>query len=280
MRSQLDAIKRVNPRTNVEYWTARDLKEKLGYDTWENFHAALHRAMDSCMVSGEAVSRHFRETTKMIAAGNGASRQVVDYFLTKHAAHLIAMNGDPQKPEIAVAQMYFSIQTLKQEREEKMTDEDRRIALRQRVRTNNAQLSATAVESGVATNHLGFFHGAGYQGLYAGRDLATIKAQKGIPQSEDLLDRSGATELALNDFRITQTKDKIKREQVKGENAAIETHRAVGTEVRTAIAKIGGVMPEKLAPEASIKKLESARKKLAKLAAKESKLVSAPQTEY
>lgn len=268
MESQLDAIKRISPKTSVEYWTARDLKDKLGYDTWENFHTTIIRAIESCKSSGETISQHFRETTKLIETGKGATRQVVDYFLTKHAAHLIAMNGDPQKPEIGAAQMYFSVQTLKQERDERMTDEDRRIKLRDRVKTNNRKLSATAIDSGVTDKRMPVFHAAGYQGLYGGRNKAEILAGKGLAPTDDLLDRSGSTELAANDFRITQTQEALSKKGKVGERAAINLHNLIGKEVRDTIAKIGGTMPENLAPEPSIKRIESARRKSAKLAIK------------
>ena len=275
-RSHLDVIKKVNPKTSIEYWMARDLQLNLGYDTWENFHAVILRAIDSCDKSGVKVNQHFRETTKMVTVGNGAVRSILDYFLSKHASHLIAMNGEPSKPEIAFAQTYFSIQTLKQERHEQMTDEDRRIELRDRVKTNNRKMSAAAMNAGVSGKNMPVFHAAGYQGLYGGRNRKEILNAKGLSPSEDLLDRAGSTELAANDFRITQTKDVLDRKGVLGESTAITAHRTVGMEVRSAIAKIGGVMPENLIPEISIKKIESERKKNAKLLARRQKQVDPP----
>src|SRR6267154_557240 len=134
MKTELDAIIRVSHKNGVEFCTARELMPKLGYETWENFQAIITKAVKACEESGSVASQHFRETTKMLPIGNGALRAVVDYFLTKNGAHLVAMNGDPSKPEIALAQMYFSAQTLKQEAYEQMTDEDRRIELRDRVK--------------------------------------------------------------------------------------------------------------------------------------------------
>ena len=132
---------------------------------------------------------------------------MTDYFLTKHGAHLVAMNGDSSKPEIAYAQMYFSAQTLKQEDFERLTEEDRRIELRNRVKTNFKKLSGAAMGSGVTGPKMPHFHGMGYQSLYGGRTKSEILAAKGLGPNEDLMDRSGSTELAANDFRMTQTKD-------------------------------------------------------------------------
>lgn len=65
--------------------------------------------------------------------------------------------------------------------------------------------------------------------------------------------------LAANDFRITQTEEKLAG--VSGEAAASNIHHAVGKEVRKAIHNIGGTMPEDLPPEPHIKHLLKAQKK-------------------
>lgn len=93
----------------------------LGYERWENFDKTISRAMDSCETSGIEVSDHFREITKMVSLGSGASRSVKDYMLTRYACYLIAQNGDPKKEEIAFAQSYFAVQTRKQELIEERT---------------------------------------------------------------------------------------------------------------------------------------------------------------
>jgi DNA-damage-inducible protein D len=269
MQAELESIKGVSSKTGVFYWRARDLQDKLGYDTWERFHGVVERAMHSCQESGIPVQKHFRETAKMVSVGSGAMRSVVDYFLSQHGAHLVAMGGDTSKPEIAFAQMYFSVQTMKQEAYEQMSDEDRRIELRDRVKTHFKKLSGAAVNSGVTTPKMSIFHAAGYQGLYGGRNKSEILAVKGLPPTEDLMDRAGETELSANDFRMTQTKDVLEKKGQIGESAAIDVHRRIGEDVRDAIAKIGGTMPEKLQPEPSIKKIESARKKREKIAIKD-----------
>jgi len=91
--------------------------------------------------------------------------------------------------------------------------------------------------------------------------LSEIKHYKGIGKNEDLLDRAGRTELAANEFRITQTEEKLVRDRINTERQAINTHLEVGQDVRRAIKKIGGTMPENLAVEPSIKMLMSRRKK-------------------
>jgi DNA-damage-inducible protein D len=55
---------------------------------------------------------------------------------------------------------------------------------------------------------------------------------------------------------MTQTRDKLARENVKNQERAIQTHEHVGKEVRAAIQRIGGTMPENLPPAEHIKQVE------------------------
>jgi DNA-damage-inducible protein D len=66
----------------------------------------------------------------------------------------------------------------------------------------------------------------------------------------------GTTELAANQFRMTQTREKLAKEGIQGQKRAIDTHRQVGKEVREAIRRIGGTMPEKLPPTEDIKQVQ------------------------
>ena len=57
------------------------------------------------------VEDHFLDTQKMVETGSGANRAIDDIRLTRYATYLSAVNGDPRKQEIAVAQTYFVSQT-------------------------------------------------------------------------------------------------------------------------------------------------------------------------
>jgi DNA-damage-inducible protein D len=65
-----------------------------------------------------------------------------------------------------------------------------------------------------------------------------------------------ATELAANQFRMTQTRDKLAREAIRDQQRAIRTHEQVGKEVREAIKRIGGELPEQIAPAEHTKEVE------------------------
>ena len=86
-----------------------------------------------------------------------------------------------------------------------------------------------------------------------------------IGEKEDWLDRQGIEELAANEFRITQTKSKIRRESIRGEESAINAHLQVGREVRDAIRRVGNTMPEELPAEPPIKEIEKRLKPLKKI---------------
>jgi DNA-damage-inducible protein D len=249
----LEQIKRMAPN-GEDYWMGRDIQSILGYDTWENFYTVIQKAVMACESAGFKVVYHFRDTTKVISAGKGAKLQRADCFLTRYACYLVAMNGDSRKAEISTAQSYFAAQTRRQE----LRDQEKRIALRDRVRRGNSVLAGTAINAGV--QRMAIFTDAGYRGLY-GMGLKDIKSRKKLAKSADLLDRAGLAELAANEFRITQTQQKLERERIQGEALAIATHRSVGGEVRDAISRIGGTMPENLPLEEPIKKVIAAHEK-------------------
>jgi len=250
-------IKKID-ENGIEYWTARELMSLLNYAEWRNFTEVIAKAARACIESGQAADNHFVESNKMVAIGSDAMRKVDDYKLDRYACYLIAQNGDSTKPEIALAQTYFALQTRKQELFEEMSLNEKRLFIRDEVSNQNKKLAKTARQAGVT--HFGLFNDAGYRGLY-GMPLSDIERKKGIKKGE-LLDRSGSTELAANLFRITQTDAKLQKDKVDSEQSAINTHNMVGGKVRQTIKDIGGVLPENLAPERHIKELKKEKKKL------------------
>lgn len=249
-----EELKRVSPH-GAEYWSARDLQPLLGYNHWRSFDKAIAKAITSCRQSGNDPEHHFARARKMIVLGKGGQRDVDDYGLSRFACYLIAQNGDPRKPEIALAQKYFVIQTRRQELSDTYQRDMERLELRKQTTEEFKALSGAARNAGVQNKMFGVFHDAGYKGLYGGLGSEQIKTRKRIAKSENLLDRMGTTELAANQFHMTQTREKLAKEAIQGQQRAIDTHQQVGKEVRDAIRRIGGTMPENLPPAEDIKQV-------------------------
>jgi DNA-damage-inducible protein D len=241
---------------NAEYWNARDLQPLLGYSQWRRFEDAIKRAITSCKQSGNNSAHHFAGAGKPITGGKGAVQLAQDYQLSRFACYLIVQNGDPRKPEIAQAQKYFAVQARKQELSEQLAADQERLELRKQTSEEFKMLSGAARQAGVQDKMFGVFHDAGYKGLYGGLGGEAIKTKKNIPPKEQLLDRMNSTELAANQFRMTQTRDKLARDNIASQQQAIRTHEQVGKEVRAAIERIGGTLPERIPPAEHIKEVE------------------------
>ena len=254
----------------TEFWSARELAPALEYTKWENFQNVIKRAMIACENSGHSVEDDFPEVRKIVDAGI-TSKPVKDYELTRYACYLIVQNGDPRKEVIALGQTYFAIQTYRQEVADHFNelDEDRRrLVVRGDIKQWNQMLAETAHSAGVITNEeFAIFQNAGYMGLYGGLDVDDIHKRKNLEVGQKILDYMGSTELIANLFRISQTEEKLRKDKVDNAKTATSIHYSVGKEVRSAIEKIGGTMPEDLpTPEKSIQEIE--REQMARLKAK------------
>ena len=252
-------IKRVD-ENGIEFWTGRELFPLFGYSTWQAFEEVIGRAANAALQSGQVVNNHFSQLTKMVDVGSGGVRAVKDWKLDRYACYLIAQNGNPKIPQIALAQTYFAVQTRKQEIFEALSDAEKRLFIRGEVSSENKKLFRTAKQAGVS--HFGLFNDAGYKGLY-GAPLAEVEKKKGIQKGE-LLDRAGSTELAANLFRITQTDEKLRKDRVRSDYEARRTHFMVGGKVRQTIKDIGGELPERLPPEKHIKEVRKEVRELSK----------------
>ena len=253
-------IKRIRP-DGSEYWAARELAPVLDYAKWENFYKVIKRAMIACENSGRSTLECFPEVRKTSPMPNGGVKDILDYELSRYACYLIVQNGDPRKEVIALGQTYFAIQTYRQEVAERFNqlDEDsRRLVVRGDIKQWNQLLAETARNAGVITaEEFAIFQNAGYMGLYGGMTADDIHRRKGLAIAQKILDYMGSTELIANLFRISQTEEKLRKDQVSTSDAATAVHYAVGNEVREAIRKIDGTMPEDLpTPEKSIAQLE------------------------
>ena len=252
-----------------EFWSARELQPLLEYATWDKFKRVIEKAIEACGQSGNEADDHFSQTGKMVDIGSAAKREIEDYRLSRYACYLIVQNGDPSKPVIANGQTYFAMQTRRQELNDdekfaRLSEGEKRLAIRNELAEHNKQLAAAAKDAGVDTPlDYAIFQDHGYKGLYGGMGAKDIHARKGLKKSQKILDHMGSTELAANLFRATQAEEKLKRDNINGKQRANQAHYEVGQKVRQTIQELGGTMPENLPiPEQSVKQIESAMKKL------------------
>lgn len=270
LHATFESIRNFDENGN-EYWQARQLSQVLEYSAYRHFLPVVERAREACRNSGRNPEDHFEDILEMVVIGSGAKRQIEDVRLSRYACYLIVQNGDPSKEVIANGQTYFAIQTRRQELADdaqfaRLSEDDKRLAIRNELAQHNKYLAAAAKEAGVETGlDYAIFQDHGYRGLYGGLAAKDIHARKGLKKSQKILDHMGSTELAANLFRATQAEEKLKRDSVRGKQNANKTHFEVGQKVRETIKELGGTMPENLpTPEQGIKQIETAKKKLEK----------------
>ncbi len=278
------SIKHVNSAGN-DYWLARELMPLLGYGKgWQNFEKVIRKAVIACQDLGDPVEVHFYPAEKEVKQGR-ATRNITDYFLSKHACYLIAQNGDPEKPQIRAAQNFFAytahvydlqqqIEGTQQVRdiEQLRQEHEQRLALRVKLAEENTNLFSTALQAGVKGENIGLFEDAGIVGLY-GKTTEELTQFWQLDRHTRIFDVMGREGLAANLLRITATDAKLLRENTQDEDTAILTHHDVGREVRGAVERIHQQSPEDLPRAASLRKdLEARRRKNKKLQQKQKQL--------
>lgn len=201
----------------IEFWYARELQVVLEYTEWRNFKKVINKAKLACENSNINMSDHFVDVNKMVELGSGAQREIEDIILSRYASYLIVQNSDSGKEVVALGQTYFAVKTRERELEEEfdeLTEEQKRLAIRNELKTHNKSLADAAHMAGVQKGlDYAIFQNKGYQGLYGGLGAKDIHRKKKLEKKEKILDHMGSTELAANLFRATQTDEKLRREK-------------------------------------------------------------------
>ena len=241
-------------KENVEFWLARDLQQLLGYTKWDNFKNVLLKAKTACEVSGHEVSDHFADVGKTIEMPKGATKEIDDVMLTRYACYLVAQNGDSKKEPIAFAQTYFAMQTRKAELIEETILQHERVQAREKLVQTEKELSKVIYEQTGGNKNFGIIRSKGDQALF-NHTTSQMKAKYGIKDSKPLADFMPTILLKAKDFATEITIHNARENYMSQEQEISNEHITNNKTVRdTLISR--GIVPEKLAPQVDVKKVQ------------------------
>ena len=253
IKQDFDSI--VKTEQGVEYWTARELMSRLGYDKWENFESVIKRAIESCATSGVNPDDHFRKVMEIAMTGKNTPRERTDYLLTRYACYLIAQNGDPKKEEIAFAQGYFAVQTRKQELIEERISYIERMEARGKLRESEKRLSKNIYERGVDDAGFARIRSKGDTALFGGLSTQQMKDRLGIKSKRPLADFLPTLTITAKNLATEMTNYNVEENNIQGEYAITGEHVQNNATIRKMLGE-RGIKPEELPPSEDIKKLE------------------------
>jgi DNA-damage-inducible protein D len=252
----------------VEAWSARKLMPLFGYTNWQNFREAIKRAWESCQTSGSS------DPAKNFLAGNATAvwhpgevftdvsknplggRPSEDVILTRLAAYLVAMNGDPRKPEIAFAQHYFASATRTLEKLQQRMLEAERLIAREELTETEARFQAVLYERAVDGAGISRIRSKGDKALFGGHDTQTMKKKWGITaKSKPLADHAPEVVIRAKQLGSAITTHNVQSKDLRGEYPITAEHVENSRSVREMV-KSRGIVLEDLPPAEDIKKVE------------------------
>jgi DNA-damage-inducible protein D len=258
---QMAGFESLGNSNGFRFWWASDLSVILGYETPQGFRKAIERAMMALSSLNIPIYENIVEQARESEAGTFS-----DFKLSRFACYLAAMNGDPKKVQVAKAQQYFIAWAEACRLSLAQSESVERVAVRAEISDHEKTLAGTAKAAGVV--EYGLFQNAGYRGMY-NMNLSQIRFHKGVPDGRSPLDFMGKTELAANLFRVTQTEEKIRAEQIKGQANLQNAAEKVGKKVRTTMIEISGKRPEDLPAAEDIrnvhKRMKNSHREIKKL---------------
>ncbi len=232
-----------------EYWYARDLWELLGYSSWRNLEPSIDRAKDSCNSSKEPIEVHFASIRKTQKSRNQYGETVIhidDYELTRYACYLIAQNGDPRIPEIAFAQMYFAIQTRRQELLVSQIEEIERLIARKQLAESNREFAGTVLTRNVNRAGLAEIISIGDYVLFGNNSTKDMKKRLMIrAKGRALADFLPMVTIKAKDLAAEATTFNTKQKSLYGKELIKQEHIKSNESARKFLLNLD-IIPEKL----------------------------------
>ena len=251
----------------TDAWRARDLMPRLGYAKWQTFREAIRRAWQSCVAAGLDPHTNF-------LVGNGSApwspeqvfteasknpqggRPSEDVILTRRAAFLVVMNGDPTKPEIAFGQQYFAVSTRTLEVVQKRLAEAARLQAREKLTETESRFQSVLYERDVDGPGIARIRSKGDSALFGGKDTKTMKELWQVPANRPLADFAPEVAVVAKQLAAAITTHNVKEnEELRGEPRITAEHVENNKTVHNAV-RARGIDLGSLGPEEDIKKVE------------------------
>lgn len=253
-QSPFESIKQIDDDGN-EYWYARDLQNILEYTEWRNFNKIIEKAKSACEASGHAVLSEFVDVNKLVDVGAGLQRTIQDIVLSRYACYLIAMNGDPRKEVIALAQTYFAIKTHEREALAPYEKDIKRLEARDQLKESEKRLSQNIYERGVDNKGFARIRSKGDTALFGGHSTQAMKDKLGITPTRPLADFLPTVTIAAKNLATEMTNYNVEQNDMYGEEPITDEHVQNNSTIRDMLAE-RGIKPEELPAEKDLKKVE------------------------
>jgi DNA-damage-inducible protein D len=250
----------------TDAWHARELMPRLGYANWQNFREAIRRAYQSCESAGIDPEVNFLvgdgsqpwrpdEVFTAPSKNPQGGRPGEDVILTRRAAFLVVMNGDPSKPEIAFGQQYFAVSTRTLEVIQKRVAEAARLQAREKLTETESRFQGILYEHDVDGPGIARIRSKGDKVLFGGNDTQTMKEIWGVPTSRPLADFAPEVVVIAKQLAAAITSHNVKTNDLYGEAAITDEHIENNETVYKGL-KSRGIDPQLLKPEEDIKKVQ------------------------